>query len=262
MNADSADQSSGIPLDGSLSVIIGGNQGIGAALAQELGRHGSRVVIAGRNERTLQETLAALQDESVVADARVMDLTDVDGVLEGCQQIIADHGTPRLLVNAAGGSLKKDALDVTPDEWDQLLDTHLRGTFFASQTMAKAMVDVGYGKVLNFSSAWASTAARGRSIYATAKAGVSHLTAALAVEWAPLGVRVNAIAPTATMTPRVQERHDSNPNAAAFSLARIPLGRIAEVSDVVNASMFLASESSDFITGQTLYVDGGWQYAK
>lgn len=262
MIAAPAGQSATVPLEGSLSVVIGGNQGIGAALAHELGRHGSRVVIAGRNETTLKETLEALTEDGIEADVRTMDLTDVAGVQQGCQAIIADHGAPRLLVNAAGGSLKKDALDVTPDEWDQLLDTHLRGTFFATQAMARAMVEVGYGKVINFSSAWASTAARGRSIYATAKAGVSHMTAALAVEWAPLGVRVNAVAPTATMTPRVRQRHQETPDAAAFSIQRIPLGRIAEVEDVTNASMFLASSESDFITGQTLYVDGGWQYAK
>jgi 2-deoxy-D-gluconate 3-dehydrogenase len=124
------------------------------------------------------------------------------------------------------------------------------------------MADKRYGKIVNMSSTWATSAARGRSIYSIAKAGVSQLTAALAVEWGPLGLRVNAVAPSATRTPRVVERHQTDPSASQFSIDRIPLRRLAELEDVVAATMFLASEASDFVNGHTLYVDGGWQHAK
>ena len=262
MTPNSQDQSPTNPIRDSLSVVVGGNQGIGAAIAAELGRRGSRVAIAGRNPATLDETLGALRSAGVTASSTRMDVTDVDAIRSGCAEIVDAHGPPRLLVNAAGGALKKDALDVSPEEWDQLVDTHLRGTFFTCQAFGRSMVAQGYGKVVNLSSTWGATVARGRSVYSAAKAGVTHLTAALGVEWGPLGVRVNAVAPTATMTPRVRERHEADPTAAAYSRQRIPLGRLAEVEDVVDAVMYLASASSDFITGQTLYVDGGWQHAK
>ncbi|MEX0698800.1 MAG: SDR family oxidoreductase [Acidimicrobiia bacterium] len=247
---------------GSLSVVVGGNQGIGAAVARELAKQGSDLVLIGRNPDTLAETLATVRAVGVTATSQQIDISDVDALTAGCALILDQAGVPRLLVNSAGGALRKDAFDVEPAEWDRLIDTHLRGTFFACQAFGRAMAAEGYGKIVNMSSTWATSAARGRSVYSTAKAGISQLTAALAVEWAPLGIRVNAVAPSATRTPRVVERHQDDPTASQFSIDRIPLGRLAEVEDVVAATLFLASKESDFVTGHTLYVDGGWQHAK
>lgn len=251
-----------VPIVGSNSVVIGGNQGIGAAIASRLGKLGSNVVIAGRNPETLHTTVDTLRSEGSVASSYSMDVSDTDSTVRVCQRIVDEVGTPRLVVNAAGGALKKNAFDVTADDWNTIFDTHLRGTFFVSQTFARSMASEGYGKFINLSSAWATSVAPLRSVYASAKAGVSHLTAALAVEWAPLGIRVNAVAPTATKTPRVLARHRESPDSVAYSVDRIPLGRIAELEDVVEAVIFLGSDVSDFVTGHTLYVDGGWHYAR
>ncbi len=252
-------------LKGSLSIVVGGNQGIGAGVAARLAGLGSGVVLVGRNADTLASTAATIRSSAAagpVVETRQLDVSDVEALIEGLDAVVAELGTPRLLVNIAGGSLKRAALEVTPEEWDATIDTHLRGTFFACQTIAQHMATTGYGKIVNLSSIWASTVAPERSVYATAKAGVAHLTAALAVEWAPLGIRVNAVAPAATYTPRVLARHEQDPTAARYSEERIPLGRLAEVADVVEAVVYLASSSSDFVTGHSLYVDGGWRYAK
>jgi 2-deoxy-D-gluconate 3-dehydrogenase len=252
-------------LAGSLSIVTGGSQGIGAGIAARLAASGSDVVLVGRDEARLTSTAATVRAgaaNGVSVSTRRIDVSDVDDLRSGMSAIVSELGTPRLLVNSAGGSLKRAALEVTPEEWDTVLDTHLRGTFFACQAVAKAMASAGYGKIVNLSSIWASTVSPDRSVYAAAKAGVGHLTAALAVEWAPLGIRVNAVAPAATYTPRVVARHEQDPTAARRTEERIPLGRLADVADVVEAVAYLASPESDFVTGHSLYVDGGWRFAK
>ena len=247
---------------GSLSIVIGGNQGLGAGIASRLGELGSDLVLLGRNQDTLADTAKAIRGMGVSVTARSVDIRNVDALVGNLEEVIAEFGAPRVLVNSAGGTLKKPALEVSPAEWDVVIDTHLRGTFFACQAVGRAMVDAGYGKIVNLSSVWATSAAQDRSVYSIAKAGVAQLTAALAVEWGPFGVRVNSVAPSATVTPRVLLRHEQDPDAARYSIERIPLGRLAEVRDVVEAAIYLASESSDFVTGHALYVDGGWRSAK
>jgi len=120
------------------------------------------------------------------------------------------------------------------------------------------MIERGYGKIINLSSTWSASTDHGKSVYGAAKAGVSYLTAALSTEWAPLGVRVNAIAPTSTLTENTSLAFREDPARAERLRRRIKLGRFAEPSDLVGAALFLASPASDFITGHTLFVDGGW----
>jgi NAD(P)-dependent dehydrogenase (short-subunit alcohol dehydrogenase family) len=260
LNASDADHAA---LAGKLAVVVGGNQGIGAAIAVALARAGCRLVIAARDEQRLaQARQDAEQAGGADVDARFLDVTSVDGIREFASAVIAEHEVPTVLVNSAGGAIHKPILEVSVEDWDRIMATHLRGTFFVGQAFGKAMVEHGYGKIINLSSTWASTYVPGRSVYATAKAGVSHLTTAMAVEWAHAGVNVNAIAPTSTTTPRVVERMASDPDNTQYMLARIPMGRFATPDDIVGAALFLASPASDFVTGQTLYVDGGWQHAK
>lgn len=247
---------------GSVSVVVGGNQGLGAAAAEALAARGSIVVLAGRNSETLAETAERISGSGGHAVTHTVDITDVESTRGLAEFVETEIGPTRLLVNAAGNTLKKPALEVTPADWDLVMNVHLRGVFFTCQAFAPPMMQRGYGKIVNLSSTWASTVAPSRSVYAAAKAAVSHLTAALAVEWASHGVRVNAVAPTATRTPRVEERQATDPSALSFSVERIPLGRIAEPSDVVAAIVFLAGTDSDFITGHTLDVDGGWRFSK
>ena len=163
-----------------------------------------------------------------------------------------------MLVNCAGFGFTKPALDTGEEDWDRLVGTHLKGTFFCCQSLGRLMIERGYGKIINLSSTWSTSTDMGKSVYGAAKAGVSYLTAALSAEWAPLGVRVNAIAPTSTLTESTSRSFRENEARAQKLLSRIKLGRFAEPSDLVGAAIFLACAASDFVTGHTLFVDGGW----
>lgn len=248
-------------LDGVSAVVVGASRGIGAAIAQGLGAAGARVLIAGRDHEALEATRDAIVATGADAEVAAVDLADIDSI-----RALADtarrHGPPAILVNSAGASITMPALDVTPDDWDRVHGVGLRGVFFTCQAFAPAMAGQGYGKIVTLGSTWGATVGPGRAVYSAAKAGVHHLTAALATEWAPLGIRVNAVAPTITRTPRVERRFETDPGREAYALDRIPLGRIAEPADVVGAALFLAGPESDFVTGHTLFVDGGWHLSK
>jgi len=152
-------------------------------------------------------------------------------------------------------------LEVTEEDWDRVLDVHAKGTFFCCQVIGRRMIDRGYGKIINLSSTWSSSTDLGKSVYGAAKAGVSYLTAGLSTEWAPLGVRVNAIAPTSTLTESTSLAFRQDEARAERLRSRIKLGRFAEPSDLVGTALFLGSPASDFISGHTLFVDGGWHAA-
>jgi 2-deoxy-D-gluconate 3-dehydrogenase len=221
------------------------------------------VILAGRDLDRLAAAKAQIDvGPNAGVDVRQVDVRSVDSIDSLAAEVQSHFGPLGILVNSAGGTLHKPALEVTSDEWDDLIDTHLRGTFFACQAFGRIMVEAGYGKIINLSSTWASTVTAGRSVYATAKAGVSHMTSALATEWAHFGVRVNAIAPTATTTPRVLDRMADDEKRIEEVTRKIPLGRLANPGDIVGAALFLASVASDFVTGHTLYVDGGWRASK
>jgi len=190
------------------------------------------------------------------AEVFVADVTIKENIQDLKTYILNQYGKLDILVNNAGFTVTKMAWDIDDNEWDLMVDTGLKGLFFCCQILGSIMRDQNYGKIINLSSTFSRSFVPGRSVYAAVKAGVSHLTEALAVEWAPHGIRVNALAPTATKTPsRAQSLHGDVLN---YILGRIPLGRLAEPDDLICAAIFLASAASDFITGQTLFVDGGW----
>jgi NAD(P)-dependent dehydrogenase (short-subunit alcohol dehydrogenase family) len=240
------------------AVVIGASEGIGAAIALGLSRAGAEVVLAGRSAERLKVTAETVRTTGQQAHVHTVDARDPDQIRAFCAAVLREHGAPSILVNSMGGTLFKPAIDVEPEEWDAIHETHLRGTFFFCTSFAAAMADEGYGKIVNLSSTFATAVVTGRSVYATAKAGISQLTAALALEWAPFGIRVNAVAPGATRSPRVERWLVDNPGLEERMVQGIPLGRIARPDDIVGPALFLASPMSDFVTGQTLLVDGGW----
>jgi NAD(P)-dependent dehydrogenase (short-subunit alcohol dehydrogenase family) len=249
-------------LDGAVAVVIGGGPGIGGAVALELSAAGAAVVVAGRSAERLAATQAAAAASGDHIAAASVDVADVASIRQLALDVSTRLGPPSILVNSAGVSVTKPALEVTEDDWDRVHSVDLRGVFFACQAFGAVMADAGYGKIVNLGSTWGATVGSGRSVYSAAKAGVHHLTAALATEWGPLGIRVNAVAPSITRTPRVVERFAANPEREAYALDRIPLGRIAGAADVAGAVAYLASPGSDFVTGHTLFVDGGWRLSK
>jgi NAD(P)-dependent dehydrogenase (short-subunit alcohol dehydrogenase family) len=248
-------------LKGRLAVVTGASEGIGRSLALAFAGAGARLALVSRAPERLAELVAsieALRAEAETYRADLCALADVEGL---ARAVTARQGAAGILVNSAGAPLTKPAFDVTEAEWDLVMDTGLKGMFFACLAFGRIMAERGYGKIVNLASTYSESVASGKSVYAIAKAGVAHLTRALALEWAPLGVRVNALAPTLTVTPTRQAVLANRERMQAI-LARIPMGRYAEPSDLVGAGLFLASQASDFVTGQTLFVDGGWHAAR
>jgi NAD(P)-dependent dehydrogenase (short-subunit alcohol dehydrogenase family) len=248
-------------LDDRLVVVTGASQGIGRHLAEGLARAGAAVVLASRRKDKLEEVRAAIAAGGGQAEIVPTDVSRLDDVaaLAGAVRRLADRDGRRIvLVNNAGLGFTKPALEVDERDWALYFEAQVKGTFFCTQKIGALMLERGYGKVINMSSTWAVRSEPGKSVYGAAKAAIAQLTAALSTEWAPRGVRVNALAPATTMTDAGRARMDADPARAALLLSRIRLGRFEEPSDLVGAAIFLASSASDFVTGQTLFVDGGF----
>jgi NAD(P)-dependent dehydrogenase (short-subunit alcohol dehydrogenase family) len=251
-------------LDGRLAVVTGASQGIGREFALAYQRSGAEIVLVSRNRKKLLDVQRSVQDGGGRAHVICADLgqmNDIRSLERSVSKLVKGRELGLVLVNCAGFAFTKRALDVTEQDWNRLVDLHLRGTFFCSQFLGRLMIERGYGKIINLSSTWSGSTDIGKSVYGLAKAGVSYLTAALSTEWAPFGVRVNAIAPTATLTENTRRSMRGDKVRAKRLLSRIKLGRFAEPSDLVGAALFLASPASDFVTGHTLFVDGGWHAA-
>jgi NAD(P)-dependent dehydrogenase (short-subunit alcohol dehydrogenase family) len=249
-------------LDGRLATITGASEGIGRALAFAYSRAGAEVVLVSRRRERLLEVQRLLElagGKAHVIRADLSKLADVRSLAERVSKLLANRHLALVLVNNAGFAFTKLAVEVTERDWDRVLNLHAKGTFFCSQLFGSLMIERGYGKIINLSSTWSTSTDAGKSVYGTAKAAVSYMTKALSTEWAPLGVRVNAIAPTTTLSEKTSKAMRENAARAARLLGRIKLGRFAEPADLVGAGIFLASPASDFITGHTLFVDGGWQ---
>ena len=170
---------------------------------------------------------------------------------------IERFGKLDVLVNNAGLGTNHDALDATEEEWDELMAVNLKGAFLACQAAGRHMVERGYGRIVNMSSQAAAVGLRRHAAYSASKAGLEGLTRVLALEWAPHGVTVNAVAPTFIRTPGTAERLD-DPAFLEDVLARIPVGRVGSTTEVAAAVIFLASPAASLITGAVLPVDGGW----
>lgn len=236
-------------VDGRVAVVTGGSRGIGFGCAQALAEAGAQVVLVARAGPGLEEAAASIPE----ATFRACDVTDAVQVRE------AVGGLPRIdiLVNSAGGNLPEPFLEVSEENLRALIDLNLMGTFRVTQAAARVMAAGGGGCVVNVSSDFGHVGFPGRSVYCASKHGVEGLTKAVALELAPLGIRVNSVCPTFI------ETHLTRPYFADLefyrqAVSRIPLGRIGQVNEVAAAVLFLASPASSLITGASLLVDGGW----
>lgn len=239
-----------------VAAVTGASEGIGRDIALGLAGAGVDVVICSRREGALKDVKAEIEQLGRRAEVCVLDVCRLDD-LHGLKDVILRRfGKLDILVNSAGFAVTKAAWDVDESEWDRMVDTGFKGLFFSCQIVGSIMRQRGYGKIINLSSTFSRSIIKGRSVYAGIKAGVSHLTEALALEWAADGIRVNALAPTAVLTPSREALLKSE--VGEKLLARIPLGRFAAAEDLVGAAIYLSSPASDFVTGHTLFVDGGW----
>ncbi len=248
-------------LDDRLIIVTGASEGIGRAFAESFARAGASIVLVSRRREKLEEVRAVITDRGGSAEivpADVRQIGQLRALAESVQKLVQRDHRKLVLVNNAGFGFTKPAMEVSEQDWETLFETHVKGTFFCSQQIGSLMIERGYGKIINMSSTWSVTTQAGKSVYCAAKAAVSQLTAALSTEWAPLGVRVNALAPATTTTDSANERVLKDPARFEQMRSRIKLGHFAKPSDLVGAAIYLASGASDFVTGQTLFVDGGF----
>lgn len=244
-------------LSGKTAIVTGGNQGIGFAIARGLAMAGATVVIANRRAPEGQRAAESLRSEGLSAVAIPTDVSLKSSVAELVSKTIDDFGKIDILVTSAGVIVRKPAEEISEEEWDYIMDINLKGVFFCCQLVGRHMIQRKKGKIINISSNVSEVTQPLRSVYAASKAGVSHLTRALAGEWAKHNINVNAIGPGPTITPLNKKYLEEHPKDLQERLSGIPMGRMGEPSDHVGAAIFLASDASDFVTGQTLLIDGG-----
>jgi NAD(P)-dependent dehydrogenase (short-subunit alcohol dehydrogenase family) len=244
--------------EGKHALITGGGTGMGKALAHALVQDGARVAICGRRPGPLAETVAeceALGGEALAVPADVRDPAAVDSFVDAaCERF----GAPDLLVNNAAGNFICPAIELSPNGWRAVVDIVLNGTFYCSRAVARRMREAGRGgALLSVVATYAWTGNPGTAHSAAAKAGVWNLTKTLAVEWAPLGIRVNAIAPGPVETPGASAHLFPTEEIRTRMIEAIPARRFGTLDDVVAAALFLLSDDAGYVTGETLTLDGG-----
>jgi len=244
-------------LTGKVAIVTGGNQGIGLAISRGLAQAGAAVIIANRRAEEGAKAAQSLKQEGLNAASISTDVRDESSIAATVAKTIENYGKIDILVNNAGVIVRKLAEEITREDWDHMININLRGMFFCCQFVGKEMIKQKKGKIINISSDASQRATPERSVYATSKAGVSHLTRCLAVEWAKYNINVNAIGPGPTITPLNEQYYKENPDKLKQMIESLPLGRVGDTSDYMGAAVFLASEASNFMTGQTLLIEGG-----
>jgi NAD(P)-dependent dehydrogenase (short-subunit alcohol dehydrogenase family) len=242
---------------GRVAVVTGGNRGLGRAFAHALGEAGAKVAIVARDDAASARVVEELAGKGVAAAAFTADVTDRAALAEADERISAELGPVDVLVNNAGTCIHRPALEVTEAEWGEVVDTNLTGVWNGCQIFGAGMVARRAGTIVNVGSISAEIVNRPQwqPAYNASKAAVHHLTKSLAAEWAPLGVRVNAVAPgyvRTAMTPI------DRPEFAAHWIGDTPQQRAALPEEIAPAVLFLASPASGFMTGAVLVIDGGY----
>lgn len=244
-------------LNGRRALVTGSSQGIGFALARGLAKAGAAIVLNGRNSERLFEACDALRKELPEADIAILpfDATDHDAVRIAVDQFEADHGAIDILVNNAGMQHRTPLADFPADKFDMLLQTNVASVFHVGQAVARHMIDRKSGKIINICSVQTALARPGIAPYTATKGAVANLTKGMATDWAGFGLQCNAIAPGYFDTP-LNAALVADAEFSAWLEKRTPAARWGRVDELVGACVFLSSESSSFVNGHCLYVDG------
>jgi len=238
-------------------LVSGGTRGIGRAIAAAFAERGARVILTGRHATAAQETAAALSTDKHPVEGEACDVSDPNAIKALVESVHQRHGRIDTLVNVAGVNRRKPASDVTEEDYDFILDINLKGAFLMAQAVGRVMCKQGEGSQIHISSLNNDRPLKNVGPYAMSKAALGHMTRVLAMEWGPHGVRVNALAPGFVLTDLTRKLW-SDPTMQAWGRANTPLGRLGEPVDMVGTALFLASNASAFMTGQILFVDGGF----
>jgi NAD(P)-dependent dehydrogenase (short-subunit alcohol dehydrogenase family) len=240
-----------------VAVVTGGNRGLGRAFALALGDAGASVAILARDRARIDDTVRELTDREVTAHGYVAEVTDRPAVDRAVENIVTDMGRIDILINNAGTCLHGPALEVTGAEWHQVIDTNLTGVWNCCQAFGRVMAGNGGGTIVNVGSMSGQIVNRPQwqPAYNASKAAVHHLTKSLAAEWAPLGIRVNALAPGYVNTEMAPV---DRPEFRRYWVEDAPQRRYAVPAEIAPSVIYLASDASAFMTGSVLVIDGGY----
>ena len=243
-------------LSGKVALVTGTSRGLGQYFARALARAGADLAITSRDKNTLSAFASEIQSLGRRTFSAELDVRDHASIERAIQAVEAHFGKIDILVNNAGCNVRKPALEVTWDDWNTVLDTNLRGSFFVAQAVARGMIQRGYGRIINIGSVTSVSGFAGLAPYGASRGGIRQLTMSLADDWGSQGVTVNCLAPGWFKTKQNQVLYE---NAAwgEYICDRIPVKRPGQPDDLDGAIVFLASESSRYVTGQILLVDGG-----
>ncbi|MFJ5888660.1 SDR family NAD(P)-dependent oxidoreductase [Streptomyces californicus] len=244
-------------LDGRVAVVTGGNSGIGRAIAGALARAGARVVVVARRETELKDTVEELTADGCRAAWVSADLGTGEGVRDSAEGAVAAFGEPDILVNCAGINLRPPMSDLGEDVWDTTMAVNLKAPFLLGQRFGPGMAERGYGRIIHVSSQQAHRAFVSSGAYGVSKGGLESLARSQAEAWSPYGVTVNTLVPGFVLTP-LNARLQSDPEKVAALAARTMVGRNGLAEDFAGAAVFLAGRSSAYVTGQSVFVDGGF----
>lgn len=243
-------------LSGKVAIVTGGGKGIGKEIALGLAACGAKIIVAARTEPEIQSVADEIRSGGGEAFAKATDISEnirIEALVQAAQETF---GGVDILINNAARSFFRPLMDLREDGYDKIFDTNVKGTFLLSRACARIMMGQGGGRIINITSVAAERGGPMMGVYHASKAAVKMLTMCMAVEWAPMNVLVNAVGPGMTKT------HFSQPIWANSEIerqlvSRVPQGRLAETEDIVGTVLFLCSDGAKFITGQTIYVDGG-----
>jgi NAD(P)-dependent dehydrogenase (short-subunit alcohol dehydrogenase family) len=243
-------------LSGKVAVVTGTSRGLGQYLARALARAGADLVITSRDPATLASFKSEIEALGRRALPLPLDVRNYDSIQAMVEKALAHYGKVDVLVNNAGCNVRKPAVEITWDDWNLVLDTNLRGTFFVAQAVARHMIAKKYGRIINIGSVTCVAGYAGLGPYGASRGGVKQLTMSLADDWGIHGITVNCLAPGWFKTSQNAAMYEDH-EWVEYLRDRIPLKRPGEPRDLDGAVVFLASDASAYITGQTLLVDGG-----
>jgi NAD(P)-dependent dehydrogenase (short-subunit alcohol dehydrogenase family) len=245
-------------LDGRIAFVTGGGRGLGRAGALALAQAGAHVALVSRTRSQLEETAAMVERLGRKALVVTADIRNSQQIDDAVQRTVDTFGRIDILFNNAGTNVRKPVVEMTDEDWHTIMETNAKGIFMVARAVARQMITQKSGTIINMSSMAAVSPERDKVVYASSKGAVSQFTKGLALELAPYGITVNAIAPGYMMTPLVKGYIEADAERYRRILGRIALGRIGQPEEIGGALVFLASAAARYITGSTITIDGGW----
>lgn len=244
-------------LRGKRALVSGASRGMGKAIALGLAQAGAAVAVAARSLDTLEPVAAQIRALGTTALALALDVSQPEQIPAAVQRVEAELGAIDILFNVAGTNVRRPITEIAEAEYDQVMDVNIKGAYFLSREVGKGMIARGQGKVINIASVTSAIGLAKVTAYACSKGALAQLTRGLAVEWGPHNIQINAIAPGFILTDFNRKLWE-NQAMLDWAVGGTPAGRLGQPEDVVGAAIFLSSSAADFITGQVLFVDGGY----